>query len=113
MDKYTIYISFIIFIKFALVCLAITHLYLKLKKKTDTEFDKKIVYYKEKIEFIFIALMACLLIYLFNPKVDRRKLINRETKIVLCLFGFILLITAKWDAFFKETVYFQQFQYIV
>lgn len=113
MDKYTIYISFIVFVKFALVCLAITHLYLKIKKKTDSELDQRIVYFKEKIEFIFIALMACLLIYLFNPRIDRSDLINRETKIVLYLFGFILLITAKWDSFFKETIYFQQFQSIV
>jgi len=113
MDKYTIYINFIIFIKFGLVCLAITHLYLKLKKETDSELDQKIVYFKEKTEFIFIALMSCLLIYLFNPRVDRSSLINKETKFVLCLFGFILLITAKWDSFFKETIYFRQFQSIV
>jgi hypothetical protein len=113
MDKYTIYISFIVFVKFALVCLAITHLYLKLKKKTDSELDQRIVYFKEKFEFIFIALMSCLLIYLFNPRIDRSDLINRETKLVLYLFGFILLITAKWDSFFKETIYFQQFQSIV
>ena len=113
MDKYTIYISFIVFVKFALVCLAITHLYLKLKKQTDSELDQRIVYFKEKIEFIFIALMACLLIYLFSPRIDRSDLINRETKFVLYLFGFILLITAKWDSFFKETIYFQQFQSIV
>ena len=113
MDKYTIYISFIVFVKFALVCLAITHLYLKLKKKTDSELDQRIVYFKEKIEFIFIALMACLIIYLFSPRIDRSDLINRETKFVLYLFGIILLITAKWDSFFKETIYFQQFQSIV
>ena len=99
MDKYTIYISFIIFIKFAMVCLAITHLYLKFKKQTDSELDQKIVYFKEKTEFIFIALMACLLIYLFNPMIDMSDLINRETKFVLYLFGFILLITAKWGDF--------------
>jgi hypothetical protein len=109
MDKYTIYISFIIFIKFAMVCLAITHLYLKLKKQTDSELDQKIMYFKEKIEFIFIALMACLLIYLFNPMIDMSDLINRETKFVLYLFGFILLITAKWGDFFKETIFFNKY----
>ena len=113
MDKYTIYISFIVFVKFALVCLAITHLYLKFKKETDSELDQRIVYFKEKIEFVFIALMACLLIYLFSPRIDRSDLIQKETKFVLYLFGFILLITAKWGDFFKETIYFQQFQYIV
>ena len=80
-------------------CLAITHLYLKLKKQTNSELDHKIVYFKEKTEFIFIALMACLLIYLFNPMIDMSDLINRETKFVLYLFGFILLITAKWGDF--------------
>ena len=111
---YNIYINFIIFIKLAFVCLAITHLYLKLKHRTDSELDKQIIYYKERAEIIFVALMAGLLIFLFNPRSnDRAKFLTRETKLVIYLFGFILLITAKWGRFFEESVYFKRLQSVV
>jgi len=37
--------------------------------------------------------MALLLIFLFNPGTDRSVLIDKETKILLFLFGIILIIT--------------------
>ena len=113
-SAYNSYIGFIVFIKIAFVCLAVTHLYLKLKKRSDSELDKKIIYYKEKAEFIFVALMAGLLIFLFNPRPhDRSKFLTKETRLVLYLFGFVLLITAKWGAFVDESVYFKRLQYVV
>ena len=48
-------------------------------------------------------MMSILLIYLFNPRVDRSVLIDKETKILLYLFGFILLIIAKWNLFTNYT----------
>ena len=113
MEKFNIYITFIIFIKVGFVILAISHLYLKLKHKEHSETDKKIIFWKERLEFIFIILMAVLLIYLFNPRNDRSILITHETKILLYLFGFILLITADWNVFFHESPFFKKFQKIV
>ena len=113
MEKFDIYIIFIIFIKVGFVILAITHLYLKLKHKEHSEIDKKIVFWKERLEFVFIILMALLLIYLFNPRNDRSILITHETKILLYLFGFILLITANWKDFFNESPTFKMLQKIV
>ena len=111
---YTIYINFIIFVKFLFACLAITHLYLKLKHRTDSDLDKQIIYYKERLEFVFVALMSGLLIFLFNPRLDdRSKFLTRETKLVLYLLGVILLITAKWGVFFQESTYFKRFQSVV
>jgi hypothetical protein len=107
------YIIFIFLIKIGFILMAITHLYLKLKHKEDTNLDKKILYWKERFEFIFIILMSILLIYLFNPRHDRSILIDHETKILLYLFGFILLITSKWDDFIKEAPWFKTLQNIV
>jgi hypothetical protein len=45
--------------------------------------------------------MAILLIYLFNPRNPKLEIIDSETKILLYLFGIVLLITAKWEAFFE------------
>ena len=57
--------------------------------------------------------MAGLIIYLFNPKYNRENLIDYETKVLLYLFGFILLITAEWSAFFKESSWFKKLQTIL
>jgi hypothetical protein len=40
-------------------------------------------------------------------------MIDSETKILLFLFGFVLLITAKWTEFFNEAEWFQYFQKLV
>lgn len=93
------YITFIFLIKIGFIIMTITHIYLKAKGKEKSDLDKNILYWKERFEFIFIAMMSILLIYLFNPRVDRSVLIDKETKILLYLFGFILLITAKWNLF--------------
>lgn len=103
MKSFDMYITFIFLIKIGFIVLAISHLYLKIKHKENTETDKKILYWKERFEFIFIALMAVLLIYLFNPRTDRSVIIDKETKILLYLFGFILILTAKWEIFFHES----------
>ena len=97
------YIIFIFLIKVGFVLMALTHIYLKAKGEEKSDLDKKVLYWKERFEFIFIATMAVLLIYLFNPRTNRSKLIDYETSLLLYLFGFILIITAKWELFFKES----------
>ena len=110
MDKYTLYIYLIFAIKIGFILMALSHTYMKVTGKNDSDLDKKILYWKERVEFIFILLMALLLIYLFSPRADRIFMIDGETKILLYLFGFILLITAKWAEFFQEAEWFQYFQ---
>ena len=113
MDKFNMYITFIILIKVGFVILAIAHLYLKLKHKDHTETDKTILFWKERLEFIFVALMAILFIYLFSPRTGKSILIESETKILLYLFGIFLLITAKWGEFFTESKTFKRVQKVI
>jgi len=103
MNKFDIYIILIIIIKVTFVILALSLAYMKHKKTSDKKTVEKIEFWKDRIEFIFISMMATLLIYLFYPRANRINLITSETKILLFLFGFILLFTAKWDIFFKES----------
>jgi hypothetical protein len=65
------------------------------------------------IPFIVVPQSSGLLIYVFNPRVDRSILVDNETKVLLYLFGFILLITAKWELFFKESPLLKKFQHSV
>lgn len=110
MNKYDMYITFIFLIKIGFILMAILHIYLKAKGKEQSDLDKKISYWKERFEFIFIATMALLLIYLFNPRKNRITMIDYETSLLLYLFGFVLIITAKWDLFFKESPIMKKFQ---
>ena len=107
------YIYFITAIKFVFFILAIIHLYLRSKGQADSDLGKNIEYWKERIEFIFVILMSFLLIYLFNPRYNNKVLLNFETNLLLYLFGFILIITAKWSLFFKEAKWFNQLQEVI
>ena len=104
------FIYLIFAVKICFISMSITHIYLKVKGETDSDLDKKVFYWKERFEFIFILLMAILLIYLFNPRMERNVIINGETKLLLYLFGVVLLITANWDTFFHEAEWFQYLQ---
>ena len=106
MDNYDIFIYFLFFIKIIFVLLAITHIYLKIKGKEKSVLDKKIEYWKERVEFVFVIAMSLLLIYLFTPRTNRSEKIDKETKILLYLFGILLFITAKWEVFVHESKWF-------
>jgi len=111
MKYYDIYITCVIIVKAIFIVLSLTYIYLKIKNKQNTTLASKVNYWKERVEFLFVLLMALLLIYLFNPRANRSNINDTETKIVFFLFGFVLLITAKWENFFKESkwiVYLQK-----
>ena len=110
MRNYDVYIIFVILVKIGFIILATTHLYLKHTGKTNSEKDISVLFWKERFEFVFITMMACLLIYLFNPRNDRSFMIDYETKVLLFLFGFILLITANWNTFVEESEIFKDIQ---
>ena len=63
-----------------------------------------LLYWKERTEFIFIICMAILLIYYFKPGTS--KPLNRETGLLFFLFGWILIITAKWNIFFTQAKWY-------
>ena len=103
MKYFDIFILFIFIVKIAFITLAVTDIYLKIKGNGKTNLANKIKYWKERVEFVFVILMALLLIYLFSPRANRSSMIDYETKILFYLFGIVLLITAKWETFFKES----------
>lgn len=97
-------------IKFGFILLAVSHVYLKANGEDHSELDEKILYWKERVEFIFVIGMALLLIYLFNPIRKIPIIIDNETKLLLTLLGFLLIITARWSLFFKEPSIIKQIQ---
>jgi hypothetical protein len=109
MNFYSAYVTSIIIIKTLFFILSMFHLYLQASGSINYHLDENILYWRSKLEFSFKFLMALLLIYLFNSK--KPVLIFGETKDVLYVFGFLLLITANWNDFIKEANWFKLFQY--
>jgi len=98
------WIYLIFTIKIVFLILAFIHIYDIVKGKEGDAADLKIVYWKNRVEFIFSLMMSCLLIYLFYPGRGNKAItLDYETKLLLFLFGFILIITAKWSVFIKES----------
>lgn len=113
MERFDKYVIFVFFFKILFVILAVLHIYFIVKGKTNSKTDKKIVFWKERVEFIFIFLMSIMLMYMFYPRSTKPIIIDFETKLLLFVFGIITLIGAKWDIFFKESPVFKKIQAVV
>jgi hypothetical protein len=106
------YVTFILIIKVIFIILALSNLYLIIKikrepnktiQKQELEKQSNILFWKDRIEILFKCLMSILLLYLFNPREERLHLITFETKILLFLFGFIIIFTANWTQIYNES----------
>jgi hypothetical protein len=96
------YIFFIILIKIVFIISAIGHIILTQSTNSKgKQIDTRLVYWKERTEFIFIISMAILLLYHFNPRFSKN-IIDKETSFLFFLFGWILIFTAKWGIFIEE-----------
>ena len=113
MKYFDIYVTLILMVKIVFVILAVYRLYVKAKKPQDKKLLETIEFWKSKVEFLFISLMSILLIYLFNPRANRINIIDSETKLLLYLFGFVLLLTESWSDFIHESLFFKKFQSIL
>ena len=113
MKYFDVYITIIFIVKIMFACLAVYSLYMKAKKSKDQKLMQTIQYWKERMEFIFISLMSILLIYLFYPRANRLGMIDGETKLLLYLFGFVLLLTENWRTFIHESPFFKKLQSIL
>jgi hypothetical protein len=102
------FLFFIILIKVIFLGAAIGHLILShLYNEKAQKLDPKLVYWKERTEFVFIISMSILLIYQFHPLLSKKPL-DQETSLLFFLFGWILIFTAKWSLFIKEAHWYKQ-----
>ena len=109
MNIYDIYVYFTITLKIIFIILSVYTIILKKKHEDNTDKYKKLMFWKSRVEFIFIVSMALLLIFLFNPY-NKNNCVDNEARILLFLFGIILIITSKWSLFFETSPIFNDFQ---
>ena len=110
MDRYNQFIMLLIILKVLFILLAIVHFYNRIKGKANSKEDKRVLYWKSRIEFIFTIGMALLLIYVFSPERRDKYNITEETKLLFFMFGLVLLITAKWETFIETSEWFKHLQ---
>ena len=113
MNKFDMYIVLIFMVKIAFIILAVYRLYIKTKKPNEIVLLDHLEFWKKRIEFIFVTLMSILIVYLFNPRINRLYLVDGETKLLLYLFGFVLLLTENWSSFIHESPWFEKIQGIL
>jgi hypothetical protein len=101
------YVFFLIIIKTIFVIAALGHLVLSHTTSSIDKYDAKLVYWKERTEFIFIVSMAMLSIYYFHPYIKSGPM-SSETRLLFFLFGWVLLVTAKWKIFITEAPWIQK-----
>ena len=104
------YVYLIFIVKVIFIILALYEKSLKRGGKKNNAKVMKVNFWKERVEFIFVILMSLLLMYIFFPRASRINLINSEVKLLLFLFGIVLIITANWSTFIHESRRFKQFQ---
>ena len=96
------FVLFIILIKLIFLFASVGHVFASRSSNPRAkDLDPRFLYWKERTEFIFIACMSVLLIYHFRP--GHNKPISSETSLLFFLFGWILLLTAKWSIFFQNS----------
>ena len=104
-------IYFIIGIKILFLLSAIGSIFFKYYKHDSTTseiLDTKFSYWKDQTEFIYITSMALLLLFIFNPWYKHQKYIDEKMRFLFFLFGIVLIITAKWGIFIKESHWYQK-----
>jgi hypothetical protein len=101
MKGYDYYIYLIFFCKLIMLLSSISYFILRKSGNHNHEIRSKIKNIRDTFEFMFIFLMALLMIYIFNPRYPVQ--INYETKLLFFLLGIILLLTAKYKIFFAES----------
>ena len=108
MNIYKSFLYLIIFIKIIFISSTLILKWIEYKTnhnsqyKPSTSIINTLEFWKERSEFIFIACMSVLLLYLFNPRNYTKGTLDYETRLLLFLYGFIILIKADWKSFFTN-----------
>ena len=112
MRFYKFFIFFIILIKIIFILLSIIHLYVS-RTHTSPKLLSITEYWRNRCEFIFTISMAILLIYLFYPYHKVTLILDKESRFLLYMFGFLLLITANWTQFFSQAKWIIPLQNVI
>jgi len=120
---YDNYVIFVIIIKILFVIFAVISRHYQKKIKTAgnntsqvQEYTQKYnwaLYWKDRLEFFFLISTSLICIIVFYPFYSDPIFIDRHTKILLFIYGFIVLITLNWNILGTPPPWFISLQNIV
>lgn len=115
MNAYNLLIILIIMIKVVFILLKLVAFYNRVMNIKDTLFSTNVLFWADRVEFIYTFLMAILIIALFKNavKVGVLCIYDKETIFLMYVFGFILLFTADWNEFISESTIITNIQNIL
>jgi len=113
MSYYKKCIYSILVVKVVFVITAVLHFILEFQGKRFDALDDIIVYFKDRVDFIFTFMMSVLIVYLFYPYHKIPVELDKETKTLLWLFGIVLIFTADWKLFIGESKIVELSQYVI
>jgi len=101
------YILFVIIIKVIFILIAIFYFVSSHDYNNPNIFtlSPTLLYWKKRVEFVFVVSMALLLIICFRPGSTVR--LTEETKILFFVYGLVLFITSNWDIFIYEAPWYK------
>jgi hypothetical protein len=113
MNYYNNFILCVFLSKILFVVCGVWHFILVRKNKGENELSSRLLTWKEYFEFIFLVSMALLCLHLFNPLTEIRPAINKETRLLLFIFGLIVLINSKWELVVGHSKWLMLLQYFI
>jgi hypothetical protein len=109
MHKLDYFIYFTFGVKIIFFLLTIFNIILEAINKSP-ELVESINKWRHRLEFVFIACMSVLLLIYFNPREKSPPEINSESRLLLFAYGIIVLLSADWSLFFKESPIIKKLQ---
>lgn len=97
-DFLEIILNIIIFVKFFFLMFVITYNVAK-GNKSPSETD--ILYWKKKIEFVYILLMMLIIVFIFFPFSKNYRFLNTKMKELFFLYGLVTIVSLDWSHIFK------------
>ena len=102
---YNMFVIFVIILKIIFIFFVVLTKYYKYKLKNSNKTQiayytnqyNLIYFWKEKIENIFMICMGFICVIIFNPFKNYQFFIDKETRLLLFLFGIIIFFTTDWD----------------
>jgi len=93
-----IIMNLIIVIKFAFLIFIITYNFVR---GSGGKFETTVLYWKEKIEFIYIFVMVLIILYIFFPYGKNIKFLTKKMCHLIFLYGIVSLLTLNWIQLLK------------
>jgi hypothetical protein len=107
---FNFFIFFIVIIKILFVFFSFLHFIDVFRSLTGSDFDEKILFWKERTDFIFTMAMSIVLIILFYKRSNTSVYISKEVQFLLLTNGIISILTADWTIFVKQSELIKRLQ---